>query len=387
METGISVAIIISALAAAGFGVVVACAALIAGFVALFVFWWREISKPLHLERLVHNPILEPKAEHWWESEAVFNPAAIVDGGRVHLFYRALGRDGISRIGYASSPDGIHFDERLPYPVYEPEVTPDPRRAPGPLSYSTVSYASGGGWGGAEDPRATKIDGQVHLSFTLFENWGSGRIGLISLPLKKLGTKEWLWKKLSFLSPPGQLHKNWVLFPERIGGKYAILHSISPKIAVEYVDHLDEFDEEERYIHGSGRGNAGRKDYWDVFVRGAGAPPIKTSEGWLLFYHGMDPKQWSVGHRVGAMLLDLENPERVLYRSSRPVLEAREWYENDWKPGVTYASGAVVVGDDLLVYYGGGDKRVAAARANLREFIRRLKSDDHAVLEPVAVTL
>src|SRR3989344_6217939 len=96
-------------------------AALFLLFIALLIFWLFEIRRPLGFVRLKENPILKPIPEHWWESEAVFNPAALVYNGRVHLFYRALGRDGISRIGYASSKDGVHFDERLPYPVYAAE--------------------------------------------------------------------------------------------------------------------------------------------------------------------------------------------------------------------------------------------------------------------------
>src|SRR5258708_5076155 len=68
-------------------------------------------------KRSSENPIINP-TRYSWESAAVFNPAAIIKDGRVHLFYRALGADGVSRIGYVSSPDGIHFDERLPYPVF-----------------------------------------------------------------------------------------------------------------------------------------------------------------------------------------------------------------------------------------------------------------------------
>lgn len=386
MENGFEATLVLSGLLAAGLGILVAAAALCVGFLALIIFWWREIHRPLALARFKENPILEPDPAHWWESEAVFNPAAVYDSGRVHLFYRALGRDGISRIGYASSADGVHFDERLPYPVYEPGEharTPDPRRTYAVLSYNTVLWASGGGWGGVEDPRAVKMDGRTYLSFTVFENWDSGRIGLTSLSLGDLQEKRWLWKKLAFLSPPGELHKNWVIFPEKIRGKYAILHSVSPEIRVEYVDSLDEFDEGDRYILNSFRGQGGREDSWDAFVRGAGAPPLKTRFGWLLFYHGMHPKEPHIGHKVGVMLLDLNNPEKVLARSNVPVLEPKEWYENDWKPGVTYASGAVVIGEDLIAYYGGGDKRIAAAKANLRDFVSKLLGGEHAVLEPI----
>src|SRR3989338_4935481 len=78
-------------------------------------------KSPTVFKRHNGNPIIDPDFNSFWESEAVFNPGAVVSGGRVHLFYRALGRDGVSRIVYASSRDGIHFDKRLAYPIYSLE--------------------------------------------------------------------------------------------------------------------------------------------------------------------------------------------------------------------------------------------------------------------------
>jgi predicted GH43/DUF377 family glycosyl hydrolase len=386
MEESFSAALVISSLATAGLGVVVACAALVLGFVALFVFWWREVNRSLGLRRLAENPVLEPRPEHWWENEAVFNPAALVDGGRVHLFYRAMGGDGVSRIGYASSPDGVHFDERFPYPVYEPRGDfgmPGIRRRWGPLSYNTQVYASGGGWAGSEDPRAVKIDGQVYLSFTAFDGWGFIRMALTSLAEELFQKKDWDWRAPAFLSPPGEVHKNWVLFPEKIRGKYAVLHSISPAIQVELVEDLAAFDDEDTHIQSRFKQHE-RKGCWDTWVRGAGPPPLKTPWGWLLFYHAIDRRD-PHAYKLGALLLDTNDPAVVLARSEQPVLEPVEWYENDGKPGVVYATGAVVLGENLLVYYGGGDKRIAAARANLKEFVRQLRSGEHAVLKPATV--
>lgn len=374
----------IAGVAVGGLGLLAAFIAIGCGLAALLWWWLREAKRPADLCRIRQNPILGPEPSHWWESEAVFNPAAFVADNKVHLLYRAMGRDGISRIGYASSTDGIRFD-RLPYPVYSPDRgfgIPRVDRVYGPLSYSQVHYASGGGWGGVEDPRIVKLDGKAYLTFVAFDGWGFVRMALTSMPLPQFLNKDWQWKKAAFLSPPNEIHKNWVIFPERVQGKYAVLHSITPKVAVEYVDSLEEFDNEDTYIHSPGR-SGGRAGHWDSMVRGAGAPPIKTSEGWLLFYHGMDANDQGIGYKVGAMLLDLEDPTKVLYRSSHPILVPSEWYENDWKPGVIIATGAVVIGDDLMVYYGGGDKYVAAARADLRDFLRRLKYDEQAELEPV----
>ena len=386
MNTALGAAVVIAGVALSGVGVFVALAAVVLGFCALFGFWFFEIRRPLKLSRFSENPVLGPIAEHWWESQAVFNPAAFVIGKKVHLLYRAMGNDGISRIGYASSSDGIHF-ERLPYPVYSPDRgfgIPRADRVYGPLSYSQTNYASGGGWGGVEDPRLVQMDDRAYMTFVAFDGWGFVRMALTSMALPDFSNKKWQWKPAAFLSPPGEIHKNWVLFPEKINGKYAVLHSITPKLAIEYVDSLDVFDDEDTYIHGSTRAG-GRPEHWDKMVRGAGAPPIKTTEGWLLLYHGMDSAEAHIGYKVGAMLLDLNDPTKVLYRSVHPILTPDAWYENDWKPGVIIATGAVVLGNDLIVYYGGGDKYVAAAKINLRDFLRKLKNDEHAVLTPVKI--
>jgi beta-1,2-mannobiose phosphorylase / 1,2-beta-oligomannan phosphorylase len=386
METVLLASVDMAGVTLSGFQIVLSLVVLVLILLTLLFFWLRHVKETLSLSKVNNNPILSPRREVWWESEAVFNPAAIVDQGKVHLMYRAMGTDGISRIGYASSRDGIHFTDRADHPVYAPTRDfgiPERKRVYGPLSYSPQTYASGGGWGGCEDPRLVKIDGQVHMTFVAFDGWGFVRMALNSIMLEHFRGRKWNWKAPKFLSPPGEIHKNWVLFPEKIRGKYAILHSISPpELSIDYVDSLDEFNGE-KFIK-SRYNRDGRKGFWDESVRGAGAPPIKTSEGWLLLYHGMNPAQPEVGYRVGAMLLDLEDPKRILFRSKEPILEPNEWYENDWKPGVVMATGAVVFKGNLFVYYGGGDKYIAAAKINLREFLRKLTQDEHAQLVPMS---
>lgn len=385
MESALQATVVVAGMEISGFELVLGLFLLFLLLIALFFFWWKEVRGILSLTRVGSNPILLPRPGVWWESEAVFNPAALYDNGRVHLLYRAMGSDGISRIGYASSRDGIHFDERSNEPVYAPTRDfgiPERKRVFGPLSYAPRQYASGGGWGGCEDPRMVKIDGHVHMTFVAFDGWGFVRMALNSIMLDHFRGKKWNWKNPNFLSPPNEIHKNWILFPEKIRGKFAILHSISPpQLSIEYVDSLDEFDGS-KFIK-SRYNRDGRPGHWDASVRGAGAPPIKTSEGWLLFYHGMNPEQPEIGYKVGAMLLDLDDPTKILFRSSEPVLEPREWYENEWKFGVVMATGAVVVGPNLFVYYGAGDKHIGAARANLRDFLRKLTQDEHAVLTPM----
>jgi predicted GH43/DUF377 family glycosyl hydrolase len=382
MNDVLSAAIILAGLTAAQIGIFLACIAILFGFIALFTIW-RKRSSSLKLERLKKNPILGPLENSWWESEAVFNPAAVLEGGKVHLLYRALGRDGISRIGYASSKDGIHFDERLPYPIYSPTKNygiPETYRVYGPLSYDTQTYASGGGWGGCEDPRVVRIGETLYMTYVAFDGWGFVRMALTQIGQKNFRAKTWKWKHPVLLSPPGEIHKNWILFPEKIRGKYAIMHSISPDIQIEYVKDPDDFDGN-TFIKNSRR-NGGRKGFWDNWVRGAGPPPLKTPYGWLLLYHAMDERDPNK-YKLGAMLLDLEDPSKVLFRSNEPILSPEVWYENDGKPGVVYSCGAVILGEELIVYYGAGDKHIAAAKADLHEFIGKLMRNEHAVLAEV----
>lgn len=320
-----------------------------------------EVAKALGVHRADDNPILRPGI-YPWEAAAVMNPGVAQSGGRTHLFYRALGSDGISRIGYASSEDGIHFDERLPYPVFSLDG-PDPK-SPVLRSYMERMYprlvASGGGWGGVEDPRAVIIDDRLYLSFSAFYNWSSLRVGVVSLSVDDLLSKRWRWSPPVFISPEYEVHKNWVIFPEKINGKFAILHSLhSGRRDRVLVDYLDSLNHVERPIHSSYEPTE-QDDAWDRRVRGAGPPPIKTDKGWVLLYHANDQEE-PHKYKLGALLLDLNDPTRVLARSRGPVLSPEAYYENEGKPGVIYACGAVVRENLLRVYYGGADVVICTA--------------------------
>ncbi len=105
------------------------------------------------------------------------------------------------------------------------------------------------------------------------------------------------------------------------------------------------------------------------------SPPIKTGYGWLLLYHAIDHKDPGK-YKLGAMILDLKDPTKILYRSKKPVLEPDEYYENEgFKAGVIYSCGAVVVNGRLIVYYGGADSVSCVATAKLDEFLKGLISD------------
>lgn len=354
----------------------------------------RKVIKTLKLVKSPQNPIIEP-GSYSWESQAVLNPAAIYSNGKVHLFYRALGDDGISRIGYASSNDGINFNERLCYPVYILKDVEEvkkhwPYTSPARPIYDIALYSSGGGWGGCEDPRAVLIEDNVYMTFNVFNGWDSMRVAVISIKEDDLLNKKWFWKNFEYLSHPGDRQKNWVLFPEKFNGKFAIFHNLDKgdptRVHIAFVNKLD--------TSGTPFGKDAPDPQtlpdhivaWHKRTRSAASPPIKTKDGWLLLYHAMD-KDDGNRYKLGALLLDLKNPEKVLYRAQHPILEPDEWYENDWKPGIIYASGAVVkparAGGDkkLFVYYGGGDKYIAVASIVLADLINGIKSGGKVELE------
>jgi len=330
-----------------------------------------ESKKPLNsllLRRFRRNPVLAPVPRGHWESKATFNPSAVYGKGKVHLVYRAIGTDDVSSIGYATSKNGFSFTSRSPYPVFTERQRAQQNVTAGP----PLSYLSGGGWnGGSEDPRLTLIGDRIYMLYTSFDGWGSVRIALTSIHLDDLTTDRFHWRAPVYISPMGEIHKNWVLFPEKIRGKYAILHAVSPKVSIAYVNDLAEFDGTKHIesVHPNGTGNA---KSWDKMIRGAGPAPLKTKHGWLVLYHAMDTEDPN-RYKLGAMLLDLKNPTIIRARSHSPILEPDEWYENEgYKSGVVYACGAVIVRGKLLVYYGGADKVACVASAPLAPFLKEL---------------
>lgn len=333
---------------------------------------------PLNLERSKKNPIIEPEGHLYWESKATFNPSAIYHDGKIHVIYRAIGDSDISVMGYAKSLDGYFFDKNSKELSYfhkgKVAVKKDPKT-------KLSNYSSGGGWGGGcEDPRLTLLGNTIYMIYTAFDGWGSLRIALTSISLDDFIIKHWNWKEPVLISPPGQIHKNWVLFPEKINGKFAILHSFAPKILVDYFDSLDEFDGE-KFIYSNNTRPIDKTRDWDSWFRGVGPSPIKTKYGWLVIYHAMDHKNPD-RYRMGAMILDIKDPTKILYRSNEPILEPDEWYENEgYKSGVVYSCGAVVKDGELFVYYGGADKVSCVATANLDKFLNELVHSSITVMK------
>jgi predicted GH43/DUF377 family glycosyl hydrolase len=126
-----------------------------------------------------------------------------------------------------------------------------------------------------------------------------------------------------------------------------------------------------------------RANSWDSAKIGVGAPPILTDDGWLLIYQAVG-YQDSSKYKVGAMLLDRDNPAKEICRSITPIIEPDMHYENEGlKAGVVYPCGAVIKDEELIVYYGGADTVGCIAHANAQEFLGHLKLHEKATLKDI----
>jgi len=287
------------------------------------------------LKRYKGNPILKPRRENCWESERVFNCAAVYENGMVHIVYRAQGEDGISRLGYASSSDGYRIDERLDSPILSP--------------------SDGFEEFGCEDPRMTRIGDNYVVCYTAYGKTrrytacGKERlaqIGMTTISVNDFLNHRWNWGRRIYPFPKVD-SKNCVVFPEKFRERYAIYHRIPPHIWVAYSRSLEDWSKSQHRIVMQPH------ERWEYTKIGAGAPPLKTEKGWLFVYHGVDD---SYTYRLGIALIDLNNPEELL-RRKKPILEPREAYEQN----IVFACGAVMLDRKIFVYYGSDDKVIGVA--------------------------
>ncbi|MGD6934863.1 MAG: glycosidase [Candidatus Bathyarchaeia archaeon] len=294
------------------------------------------------MERFSGNPILHPIVEHPWESRGVFNAGILYYKGKIHIFYRAFGNDNVSRIGYATSTDGFHIDQRLPNPIFEP--------------------ANDTELNGVEDPRVVKCEKQLLMTYTAVKEYGHRQVfqvSLTSLDLEDFDKWRWNWgvRKLPF---PGIRNKDAVMFPKKVKGRYVMLHRIEPDLCIAYSQDLDSWCDIRCIMKP-------RVEGWDDQKIGAAGTPFEVSEGWLSLYHGVDMN--NVYH-LGVILMDKNNPEQILYRSKNPVLSPKADYERFGKvPNVVFSCGDAVVDDKLFVYYGGADSSLNVATIPLEKLL------------------
>jgi predicted GH43/DUF377 family glycosyl hydrolase len=213
---------------------------------------------------------------------------------------------------------------------------------------------------GIEDCRVARVDGQYCLTYTQVSSNGVG-VGLRT-------TRDWKnFVHEGMIFPPH--NKDCALFEERIGGKYYALHRpSSPELGGNYMWLAESPD----LIHW-GRHHCvahSREGYWDSARVGAGAAPIKTAEGWLEIYHGATKEN---RYCLGALLLDLDEPWRVIARSESPIMEPLAPYEQEGFFGhVIFTNGHLVDGDNLTLYYGAADSVICAAHMSIASVLASL---------------
>ncbi|ANQ53725.1 glycosidase [Thermosipho sp. 1063] len=291
----------------------------------------------LKLERHFKNPLFGPNPNHIWESRFVFNPAVVFDGELFHMLYRAQGEDMVSRLGYAVSTDGIHWN-RLEKYVFGPSTQEE-------------LY-------GVEDPRITFLEGYYYINYTAYSPTG--------IKVAMARTKNFITYERFGTILPESPNKDATLFPEKINGKYVLIHRIEPDIYLAFSDDLIHW---ENYVKIA----SPRKNYWDNLKIGAGAPPIKTKYGWLLLYHGVQKAPRNI-YRLGFMLLDLNDPTKIIKRSQEPILEPKEeWEIFGGVPNVVFSDAMVRYKDKYYIYYGGADNYIALATIDTEKVEKWIK--------------
>jgi predicted GH43/DUF377 family glycosyl hydrolase len=294
------------------------------------------------LQRWQGNPAITME-DIPFRANTVFNGAPIVAEDGIYLLLRIEGQHGYSFLALARSTDGLNFsvDEK---PVMLPAKQ-------GPFEPFETK--------GIEDPRVTIIDGTCYVLYTAVGECGS-RIALAE-------TRDYVnYERIALISEPG--NKDGVLFPRKIRGKYARFDRPIGLgrgcIWVSYSPDLIHWGFSEQVI-------GPHEGFWDEYRVGASVTPIETDEGWLEIYHGV--KMTSAGpiYRIGAVLLDLEYPSKVIKRAAQPILSPREEYERIGDVGnVCFACGAVLDDDGRMkIYYGAADTSICVATCTLDQIL------------------
>ena len=327
------------------------------------------------------NPILSPKADSPWENLVTCNPGVIYDNGTFYMLYRAAGddEDHVIRFGLATSKDGFHFTRMSAEPAFGPSLD-------GPDS------------GCVEDPRIVKFGDTFYITYA-YRPYAPGRYwtfphDVVRLPAcdgfapkawaRSLGntglamTKDFRsFRRLGRLTSPVLDDRDVILFPQKVGGRYVMLHRpkdwvgpsygvSEPSIWIKFSDDLLAWEDNPSTLLLTGRPHS-----WEEKIGGS-TPPILTDEGWLMLYHGVADGGLAQ-YSVGALLLKADDPTVVLARTPEPILEPELPYETSgFYNGCVFPTGNVVADGTLYVYYGAADKYVGVATCKLDELIKYL---------------
>ena len=290
------------------------------------------------LRRHPENPILTA-ADFPRPVNSVFNAGAVKFNGQYLLLARVEDLTGSSCLWLARSDDGVHF-------------TPDPEPALLPASEGTFGLVEDCS---LEDPRITQIGDTFYITYVAYSGYGC-----VTALAKTQDFRR--YERVAVMTLPD--NKDVVLFPEKIGGRYAKLDrpmTRPPSVGDMWISFSPDL------VHwGDPRPvMTPRPRKWDGYKIGAGAPPIRTPYGWLEIYHGVRETAAGLLYRLGAVLLDLEEPWRVVGRADEAILSPL--YPEDFHgnvANVVFTCGAILEEDgELKVYYGAADQVMCLATA------------------------
>ncbi|MCF7847759.1 MAG: hypothetical protein K9M45_02825 [Kiritimatiellales bacterium] len=353
----------------------------------------------MQIKRWRQNPVIEVSSEFPWMGHQARNPGVIWDGGKLRMIFTAGSRPTehtpmYLSLGYAESVDGYNFTIReRPWMDLEHDTLPFDR-------------------GSLEDVRITELDGQVYLAYagramhnhnfwntiqTAHDPKGNPvwtqnfrRVGL-AVPSDKDWTAA---KRLGPITSEQMSDANVVLFPEKFGGKYCMLHRPTPFPAGQFQgyyypgaifiafsdDILDwKWGADKAHEHWPVRKQFMPDDHvlirpefdWERLKIGGSGVPIPTDDGWLVIYHAVDMEGM---YRVGLLLLDRDDPKKVVARSPVPIMEPEDnghdmvgTYKQG--PGCIFPCANPLVGDEVFIYYGAMDQRCCLATVQLKELL------------------
>jgi len=295
------------------------------------------------INRYKNNPILT-KDDVPYPVATVHNAAVVKYAGKYIMIFRSHKLNGRSILGMAVSENGYNF-----------KVNEKPFMIPANKGIFKEYEAYG-----VEDPRIIFMDGEYLITYSAYSRHGV-RIGLAKT--KDFKTVE----RFSFITEAD--YRNVVIFPEKIGDLYARLdrpHSeISPwSIWISYSPDLKYWGESKLIMKPL-------QYHWDEMKIGPGAPPVKTSRGWLSIYHGVFPTMDGCVYRLGVALHDLEDPSKIIAVGDEWILEPEEVYEiTGYVHNVVFTCGAVPEDDgSVKIYWGGADKVMCVGTANLEVLV------------------
>lgn len=282
-------------------------------------------------------------------ANCVFNSGAVVAGDEIVMMVNTWTSDWTPKFFVGRSRDGIHF-------TVEPRNVVVP-----PQEYPYVPHE------GIFDTRITLLEGWYYITYNVASHLG-GRIMLIR-------TRDFVdFEELGFITQPD--HRNCVIFPEKINGSYARLErpnvGDSGDIYISYSPDLIHWGRSKLVLQRNTR-------YWESAKIGPGAPPLKTDKGWLCIYHGCRESMNGFQYNAGCMLLDLEDPSRIVGKMRDCLMWPTELYERVGQvDNVVFPTAALVFGDDpdeLKLYYGAADTSVCLATASMAALVEKCLSD------------